>query len=422
MKRTLFIFMIMIFSLLPTLLKNAFAEEKISVYGYLANYFQGNFIYEDQKIGTPTWGDILLVRLKGDWNPEENLRFHTEASFTGKLGNQNPYAFYESVNQDLPAQNTFPYNDFINELSIDHAWGLANLGSIDLQIGKIPIAWGTGYIFNPTAKTATMSYIDTVSEETPGTFGIVSSYYVGEKITISGYCTFQDRSHKNTSLEGDEKWTNLPFGIKIQIITNPFDISCGLIKEVLYNQDEYLREYYIIADCDGGIGDLGLYAESAVRLPVNQSDSSRGKYSIEENVEIVVGSYYTLYGIDTDIRLEYYHQGQGESRKSKYDIMKVLSQEQLVLGEDYLFVSLERPFLDYWKASCGSLFNLNDGSFVLYPEVTYDAYNNFQIAAGTFIFAGKAGTEFNGEYLINSTDDIDLTETFSLYTRCKISF
>ena len=102
--------------------------------------------------------------------------------------------------------------------------------------------------------------------------------------------------------------------------------------------------------------------------------------------------------------------------------MKVLSQEQLVLGEDYLFVSLERHFLDYWKASCGSLFNLNDGNFVLYPEVTYDVYNNFQIGAGAFIFAGKTGTEFNGEYIINSTDEIDLTETFSLYTRCKISF
>jgi hypothetical protein len=102
--------------------------------------------------------------------------------------------------------------------------------------------------------------------------------------------------------------------------------------------------------------------------------------------------------------------------------MKVLSQELFVLGEDYLFVSLERLFIDYWNASYRSLFNLNDESFVLYPEVTYDVYNNFQVGAGAFIFSGRTGTEFNGEYLINSTDEIDLTEIFSLYTRCKISF
>jgi hypothetical protein len=422
MKREFILIIIIISSLCAALSKNTYAEETVSLYGYLANYFQGSFIFEDNKMRTPTWGDILLLRLKGDWTPEENLHFHTEVSFTGELGNQNPNVLYNSVDLGFPPQDQFPYNDFINELTIDHAWGLVNLGSIDLQFGKIPIAWGTGYIFNPTTKTVTTSYIDRVSEETPGTFGIVSSYYMGEKSTIIAYLAFQDRSHKNFTTKDDERGNNLPFGMKTQIITNSFDISFGLIKEVLHTQDGYQRNYYLSTDCDGGIGDLGLYAETAVRLPVSRTSSSGKEYSFEENLEIAVGGYYTVYGIDTDVRLEYYHQGKGKSRKSKYDIMKILTQEKLVLGEDYLFVSLERPFLYYWKSSCGSLFNLNDGSFVLFPEVAYDVYNNFQISAGSFIFAGKTETEFNGEFRINGTDEIDITETFSLFMRGKICF
>ena len=46
---------------------------------------------------------------------------------------------------------------------------MTNLEKIDIQFGRIPIAWGTGYAFNPTAKTHPVSFLDDLSEETPGT-------------------------------------------------------------------------------------------------------------------------------------------------------------------------------------------------------------------------------------------------------------
>ncbi|MBA7710659.1 hypothetical protein ES703_119604 [subsurface metagenome] len=313
------------------------------------------------------------------------------------MGNQNPSAY-------------------VHEALIDHAWGLANLGIFDLQFGKLPIAWGTGYVFNPTAKVATVSYLGAVSEETPGTIGIVPSLYIGDLLSISGYVAFQDKSHKTSSLEGDGKWNNLPFGIKLQAVTGPFDISAGFIKEVLYNGLSFQRQYYLSADLDGAVWDLGLYAEAALQLP----QAPKG-YNIEESLEVAAGCYYTIPFVESELRLEYYHQGRGESDRSSYDVSRVLAQEQLVLAEDYLFVYLERIFQDLFKLGAGSLINLNDGSFFLYPDLTYDVYNNFQLSVGAYFFFGGKGSEFNGEHTVNGSE-MDLTETFSVYARCKISF
>jgi len=399
-----------------------YANEAFCLYGYLLNYFQSSFIYNNARFKESTYGDTLLLRLKGDWSPEDRLSFHAEAAYYGRLGNQNPYAFYDNLGLSTYTQDQFPYNDFVNEIVIDHAWGLANLGSMDLQFGKIPIAWGSGYVFNPTAKTAPVQFLDQVTEETPGTFGIVPSFYIGNKLTVTGYLAFQDRSHKTYALKEDGELRNLPFGIKVQLITGPFDISAGIIKEVLYTQDGFQRSYYLSVDLDGGIQDLGLYAETGVRLPVEHSRLSFKGYNLEESLEIAAGCYYTLVALDTDLRLEYYHQGSGESQKSKYNVMKVLYQEQLMLAEDYLFIFFERSFTDYIRASAGSLCNLNDGSFVVYPELAWDVYSNFQFFIGSFLFFGGKGSELNGEHYIEDIGNVDLTETFSLYTRLKISF
>jgi len=420
--RTLLIIMATAIVILIFIPEVIYANEAFCLYGYLLNYFQSSFIYNNARFKESTYGDTLLLRLKGDWSPEDKLSFHAEAAYYCRLGNQNPYAFYDNLGLSHLPQDQFPYNDFVNEIVIDHAWGLANLGPMDLQFGKIPIAWGSGYVFNPTAKTAPVQFLDPVSEETPGTFGIVPSFYIGDVVTLTGYLAFQDRSHKTYALKEDGDIRNLPFGIKVQVITGLFDISAGIIKEVLYAQESFQRAYYLSVDLDGGIQNLGLYTETGIYLPVEQSRLSFKGYNLEENLEITTGCYYTLVALDTELRLEYYHQGQGESKKSKYDILRVLTQEQLMLAEDYLFIFFERSFTDYIRASAGSLFNLNDGSFVVYPEFSWDVYSNFQFSLGSFFFFGGKGSEFKGEHYIEDVGNVDITETFSLYTRVKISF
>ena len=90
--------------------------------------------------------------------------------YTGSLGNQNAWAIYDYYGL-LPFNPTdYPTFDYVQSFDFDHIWARWTGSLFDLTYGKTPIAWGTGYIFNPTSRAAGSAFMDFVHEETPGTF------------------------------------------------------------------------------------------------------------------------------------------------------------------------------------------------------------------------------------------------------------
>jgi hypothetical protein len=378
--------------------------EQSSLYGYLVSY---THIGADQW-EEPVVGHILVTRLKGDWQPQETIQFHLEASWTASLGAQNPYPWLESQGLAPAPQADEPYEDFINTVVLDHAWGLVNLGRVDLQLGKMPIGWGTGYLFNPTARTASAGLLDTVTEETPGTVAVAPTLYLTDFFSILGYLAFEDRSGKTQAFSADADLQNLPYGLKLQLFLGAFDVTTGVVKEVLYGADGHRRRLLAVLDLDGGVGGLGLYGEAAVRLPRSAGES----LELSERLDAVAGGYYTVPALDLEVRVEYFHQGSGRRRRGPDDLLVQLSGERLVLAEDYLFVSGERLFRDYLTVMAGGLVNLNDGSLVMMPEASYSVYDNFEVALGSTILLGDDGTEFGDAP----------TDPVGVYLRGKLSF
>jgi hypothetical protein len=405
--------------------QESFYEETFTLYGYLVNYFNANLYADGWRITDSDYGNILYGRLKGDWNPGENLSFHAELAYQGSVGNQNPYVLFESYGispVDLSDPDVTFNEDLVQTLAVDHLWGSVNLGPFDVQFGKLPIAWGTGYFFNPTARTAVIPYLDTVTEETPGTMGIVPSVsFLGGFLSIQGYLAFQDRSHSTSILAADGRWNHLPFGLKVQGIVGSFDISAGWIREMLCIDPatgEFNRRHYAAVDFAGAIWNFGVYGEAALKM----WDESDEYLAFKEDrfielLEACIGFDYLIPVVEIDTRVEYYHQGSGERDKSNYEFAKQLSGEQLVLAQDYLLVYLERGFLDYFKFSTTGFLNINDGSLVFVPELSGDPYGNFQVGLGAVLFYGPEGSEFDGEYsgLFDSTEP-------AVFLRCKLSF
>ncbi len=291
----------------------AVTEEAFSLYGYLTNLFQSGFRYERDRFAVPTYGDMLYLRLKGDWKPEQSLQFHVELAYYGRFGDQNPYGFLESSGLAVP-QSQFPYEDFVHQLDIDHAWALANLGPFDLRFGKLPIAWGTAYLFNPTARVASAGVLDALGEETPGTVGVMPSAYFLDVMAVTGYVAFQDKSHKLFAVDSDGWWDNLPYGLKVQATVGPVDFSAGFLKEVLYGTPQYRREYYISADFDAAVWDIDFYGEAAFHLPQRDSRIYFGDYIFSDEIEVALGAYYTIPFLDVGVRAEYFPSGQRRAR------------------------------------------------------------------------------------------------------------
>jgi len=457
-------------------------EETFSLYGYLIDYFQSSLNYSDHAFSKPSYGNALLLRLKGDWRPEPNLRFHLEFSYLSNIGNQNPYLLYEKIGIAGFSQSDFPLEDYNQRMFFDHVWGMANFGNFDLQFGKFPVAWGTGYVFNPTARVAFPPFLDMVTEDTPGTMAILPSYALSNRLSLAAYLAFQDKTQKKTAYQEDSDANNLPYGIKLNTIVGSFDLSLSWIKEVLYNDLDYRpiddilteagmeyiqgiganqimadllaagdtatvlemfkqgalaemsadlpthpyykRSYYTGFDFAGAVRDFGVYGEFAFRIP---QDSNAEKfvlknYSLTENLEMCAGFDYQIPGLELDTRLEYYYQGIGAKSKKDYNLLTVLSGEKLVGARNYSFLFLEKTVRDYHKFSLALFNNLDDGSYAFLPGYSYSPYNNFDITIGAFLLGGPRGSEFDGRYTLYGIKEIDLIENLWPYLRLKISF
>ncbi|OQX95479.1 hypothetical protein B6I21_05230 [candidate division KSB1 bacterium 4572_119] len=457
-------------------------EEAFSLYGYMIDYFQSSIDYSGSKLSKPSYGNALLLRLKGDWRPEKNLRFHMEFSYISNVGNQNPYLMYEKLGIAGFAQSDFPLEDYNQHMFFDHVWGMVNIGNFDMQFGKFPIAWGTGYVFNPTSRVAFPPFLDMVTEDTRGTMAILPSYALSDRFSLEAYLAFQDKTQKATAYQEDSDANNFPYGIKLNTIIGSFDMSLSWIKEVFYNDLDYRpiddileeagmqyiqgiianqaiadllaegdtaavldifkqgalvemtsgmsthpyykRKYFAGFDFAGAVWDFGVYGEFAFRAPYDNNDNKfvLGNYSFADNLEMSVGFDYTIPGINLDTRYEYYYQGSGAKGKGDYNILTVLSGERLVNARNYGFLFAEKTVKDFHKFSLALFNNLDDGSYAILPGYSYSPYTNFDITVGAFILGGSRASEFDGRYILYDVKEVDLMDNFWPYVRLKLSF
>lgn len=405
------------------LAKPAAADDRFSLYGYLSNFSSAHLVFDDDgSYDTTTFGNTIHLRLKGDWYPEERLHFHLETSYFHRYGNQNPFVQMESFGFPAIEQAAEPTEDFNQELLIDHAWGLVNIGKFDLQFGKLPVGWGTGYVFNPTDRLNAAGTLDYVSEETPGAVGFLGSYSLTDTLALSGYLMFTDKSRKREAVAVDSEFKSYPFGLKLSGYAKGFDYSFSMIREVLYVSPELETLYYAGFDGVGMLFDLiGIYGEGTLCLPWTGDTFDFDGYDVEENLDIVLGVEYT-FDFDMELKAEYFHQGTGQSDKEAYDVLDLLTLRRPVIAEDYLAAFAEKPFLDFYKVTFGGIVNLNDSSYAAIGEFQYDMRNNFQIMSGITWLGGSDRSEFSGEFLMPTDDEVhDLWEPL-VYVKLKLSF
>ncbi len=239
-----------------------------------------------------------------------------------------------------------------------------------------------------------------------------------ENLSLQTYLAFQDRSHKTLALAGDADWDNIPFGLKLQAVVGSYDISVSFIKEVNYTAYGYEHYYYAGADFVGAIWDIGVYGEASLRLP-RMADGTPWDFSgnaFSDLIDLAVGFDYTVPLIYVLLHMEYYHYSRGEHDKNNYDIGKLLGQETLMLGEDYVFLYAEKVFETYFTLNLAGFVNCNDSSLALIPRFGYDVYSNLQLTAGGFLFSGSTGSESDGRI-----GTLDITQP-GIFIKAKLSF
>jgi hypothetical protein len=184
------------------------------------------------------------------------------------------------------------------------------------------------------------------------------------------------------------------------------------------------RRAYIGADFAGAVWNFGMYGEAALGLPGSVADGTGPvDFNLERDFEFAVGFDSTIPVISVDTRAEYYYRGEGAKQKSDYDPLLLMSGASPVLGRHYLFLYASRLIANYFMVTCASLTNLTDNSWMLLPEITWDAASNLEVKLGAYIPIGAEGSEFDGRYdmspLLPGT--VDLVKP-QIYTSVKLSF
>ncbi len=372
------------------------------LYGYVESTASVSFDGETAETGFAT-----VLRLKGEWLGSSPVTARIELLYREQNGVQNPVAMFNSIGLNpaagLQAEN--PQDSFLESLEIDHAWAVVNLGSFDLSLGKMPVAWGTALLYNPTDRLGAVSSLDGRGGETAGTTAVVPVWYPGGSWAVEGTAVFRQRGIEGTALIGSMDPENIPLGLKVKGYAGGFDFSLSAIREVWYTglpggfdtsvdppatAESWERNWYIGMDAIGQAGPFGLYLEGTFN-PDKAADLVR-TFDLAAGIELNPGK--------VSLKAEYIRSSAGDENSTDYRPELLLSGRSFFLARNYLFLYANRTLGDYLEITGAGIINLDDLSVMLTSEVVYPFLDNFELTAAGSLPFGPDGSEYALDFMI----------------------
>ncbi len=361
---------------------------KLQISGFFENQLLGQVQHSEYSM---TNYNLLRLNL--------NAKVDDKVSF---FGNINYRTFHGRTQQNV--LNFLPrrvVSDYINELGqpyeevenrfanplndgflFDNAYVTIYANKVNVRIGKQQLPWGTGYIWNPTNVFQARNMLDP-TYELVGVNAVKVEYLLSNQATLTGVMNVSDQ------------FENSNYAIKLKNHINGFDVSLSHVYFQYSTTDFYTftefkeQKHQIGADFSGSIGGFGVYGEGAYRMDASKSNTTDANF-----LNALVGlNYYFANGLY--MFGEYYFNQNGKSNYREYNIndwMNYLGPYAEGLGKQYMFYGANTPVGSYWNVSAFVLWNMSDGSYMLYPRVEYSIGNNTELISQLFLPNGKANT------------------------------
>lgn len=305
--------------------------------------------------------------------------------------------------------------------------------NFDLRVGKQRLAWGTADKLNPTDNLNPDDFSDLVNftNKIP-TWAVKGTYYLGE-VTLTGvwlpsltpillprngtslFLGEQMSSFQNSLTLPAPKLQNSMFGFKLASRFGLWDYSLSyfngyddipILRRLAISDDAagspkqldlgFPRMQVIGADFATELFDAGFWGEGALFIPEKVVSQTTVGNVTNTNVELDDKPYFKFtVGGDYTFPNGFYINAQW-----MHGFFTERGSETL---HDYLFLELEKGFMrDEVKITLDGVLEIADwndigGSYGsgVFPEVTYQAIDNLEMALGTFIIInGEAQTFF----------------------------
>ena len=354
--------------------------------GYLEN--SSDVTFADSSF----FSDYALIRIEGNYemNDDAAIEAHIVLS-TGSVQDE----LFAGMEDDALVKRlademglNFEVDNSLDLIaSFDRALIKLYFEYADVFIGRQQIGWGTGYAFNPTD----VWNMKNPSDPEAGKLAVNAlniSFPMGDLGSLS-FILSPDNDMEHTS-----------YGTRFKNNIFDYDYSFSLTR--FHNTD---RELYGVpekallgVDFSGQIiGEIGIFGEGVF---VNHKYSGLEYTDIDSSYfQTTVGFDYTL---DNGIYFmgEYHYNGLGKNDMDNYnvtDLINLYSGEMSGFGTNYIFFMAKYDFFDNYIFSINNLFNIDDKSGVIMPNLEYLFSEDISITINSSIFIGdRKKSEYGG--------------------------
>ncbi len=313
----------------------------------LGGSYENDILTLLKKDGTAGLGDLNRLRLKLDHNFSDSLAVHLE-----------PRYYFLLKSQDILVTGASD----LDRLVWDRVYLKYRTDRWSLTAGKQRIAWGTGYIWNPVDifNPFVLSFAVSDQDKT-NVESMRVEVPVGEAGGIDAF------------VATGKPWEETARGLRVKGTQGLFDVA------VSYVDQGTLGRQVGLETAGDVVKDIGVRGEVAVK----NVPGVNGYVA-----QAVLGGDYTL---DNGIGLnaEYYCNGLGSRDKNAYNWGTAES-----VGVDYLFIGGNKIIDEITAVTVSLLLNLDDQSFMLYPQYARNIGQNLDLYLEGMWLGGQGGSEF----------------------------
>jgi len=323
----------------------------------LSGYYKNIFLRNGENLFA---GNRLRLKFLVDFNQY----VQAEIQYTNQL----TFGQFPKIQTPLNTTNFFKTDQVLlraDGLDWTHSFYRAfvsfKLKNLDIVLGRQRIAWGTGRFWNPTDLLNPFDPTNIEGSERTGVDALNLKLST-DRLSYLSWVGAPGPSFAESSLAS-----------RYHTTIGPHDLSLmtGKFKDSLVIGGDY----------------AGSYQGAGVRLEASYTLSPlKNFWKAVLSLDYQFSRLYLLG--------EYFYNGQGESDRRHYDLEGRLAGRIRNLGQNYLGTTLSYQLSPLMSLSGLALINLNDGSCVLGPTLSYSMGPNTDLIFGLNAYLGLPETEF----------------------------
>ncbi len=247
--------------------------------------------------------------------------------------------------------------------SLFRAFATVYAGTAEVTIGRQRIAWGAGFVWNPT---------DLLNPFNPTAIELDEKEGVDAVYAVLPSGTFLRLEAAFAPGRDDLKSR---FAGRVTSHVGKYDFS--------FMAGDFQDDFVVGGDFAGYIGGAGLRGEFAYTWKEGDDNFVRAVLNADYNLP------WDVYAFG-----EFYYNGQGASDKEDYDFTALFFGETFNLAQLYVAGSANKAVTPLFSVSLYSILNLNDGSRFFGPAVIYSLATNLEFSGSVYVFSGADGSEY----------------------------